>query len=104
MEYRRLSEEEYRDRASRILYEDNHLLIVNKYPGDIVQGDKSGDECLTDIYKAFIAQRDNKPGKVFMGVPHRLDRPVSGICILAKTSMALERMSALFRNGDIHKK
>ena len=61
MEYRRLSEEEYRDRASRILYEDNHLLIVNKYPGDIVQGDKSGDECLTDIYKAFIAQRDNKP-------------------------------------------
>ena len=104
MEYRRLSEEEYRDRASRILYEDNHLLIVNKYPGDIVQGDKSGDECLTAIYKAFIAQRDNKPGKVFRGVPHRLDRPVSGICILAKTSKALERMSALFRNGDIHKK
>ena len=104
MEYRRLSEEEYRDRASRILYEDNHLLIVNKYPGDIVQGDKTGDECLTDIYKAFIAQRDNKPGKVFMGVPHRLDRPVSGICILAKTSKALERMSAMFRSGDIHKK
>ena len=74
MEYRRLSEEEYRDRASRILYEDNHLLIVNKYPGDIVQGDKTGDECLTDIYKALIAQRDNKPGKVFMGVPR------GGIC------------------------
>ena len=104
MEYRELTEQEYKDRESRILYEDNHLLIVNKRPGDIVQGDKTGDECLTDIYKALIAKRDGKPGKVFMGVPHRLDRPVSGICILAKTSKSLERMSAMFRNGDIHKK
>lgn len=104
MEYRQLSEEEYRDRESRILYEDNHLLIVNKRAGDIVQSDKTGDECLTDIYKAFIAARDNKPGKVYMGAPHRLDRPVSGICILAKTSKGMERMSGLFRDGDIHKK
>ena len=86
-----------------ILYEDNHLLIVNKKSGEITQGDKSGDECLADSYKAFIAQRDSKPGKVFMGIPHRLDRPVSGICILAKTSKALERLTAMFREGQVHK-
>lgn len=103
MEYRKLTEQEYRDFESRILYEDNHLLIVNKKAGEITQGDKTGDECLADSYKAFVAQRDGKPGKVFMGIPHRLDRPVSGICILAKTSKALERLTAMFREGEVHK-
>lgn len=103
MTYRILSDEEYAELGSRILYEDNHLLIINKRVGDIVQGDKTGDEPVSETYKAFIAMRDNKPGQVFMGVPHRLDRPVSGITVLAKTSKALERMSAMFRDGSIHK-
>lgn len=103
MEYRELTEEEYADLEARILYEDNHLLIINKKVGEITQGDKTGDECLTDIYKAFIARRDNKPGKVFVGLPHRLDRPVSGVCILAKTGKALERISEMLRNSDVHK-
>ena len=103
MEYRELSKKEYDDLAARILYEDNHLLVVNKRAGEIAQGDKTGDECLTDLYKAFIARRDAKPGKVFLGLPHRLDRPVSGICLLAKTSKALERLSAMFRDGEVHK-
>ncbi len=101
--YRKLEDEEYETLASGILYEDNHLLIVNKHVGDIVQGDKTGDETLGDKYKAFIARRDGKPGKVFMGIPHRLDRPVSGITVLAKTSKALERMSEMFRDGNVHK-
>ena len=104
MEYRVLSEEEFRDLESRILYEDNHLLIVNKKVGEITQGDKTGDECLTDTFKAFVANRDNKPGKVFLGLPHRLDRPVSGVCILAKTSKALERLDEMFRTSSVHKK
>lgn len=103
MEYRQLNQQEFDDLSSRILYEDNHLLIVNKKVGEITQGDKTGDECLAESYKAFIAQRDKKPGKVFMGIPHRLDRPVSGICILAKTSKALERMTAMFRDSEVHK-
>jgi len=103
MEYRALSQEEYKDLEDRILYEDNHLLIINKKVGEITQGDKTGDECLAESYKAFIACRDAKPGKVFMGIPHRLDRPVSGICILAKTSKALERLGVMFRDSQIHK-
>lgn len=103
MEYRSLSEQEYEDFASRILYEDNHILVVNKKVGEITQGDKTGDECLADSYKAFIAARDTKPGKVFMGTPHRLDRPVEGITILAKTSKALERLTQMFREGNVHK-
>ena len=103
MEYRTLSEEEYSDLESRILYEDNHILAIDKKVGEIVQGDKTGDECLADTYKAFISQRDGKPGKVFMGIPHRLDRPVSGICLLAKTSKALERLTEMFREGNVHK-
>lgn len=103
MEYRHIDEAEFSDLADRILYEDNHILIVNKKVGEIVQGDKTGDECLAETYKAFIAQRDSKPGKVFMGIPHRLDRPVSGICILAKTSKSLERLTAMFRDGQVHK-
>lgn len=103
MEYRTLTQSEYDDLASRILYEDNHLLVVNKKVGEITQGDKTGDECLAESYKAFIAMRDSKPGKVFLGIPHRLDRPVSGICILAKTSKALERLGAMFRDSNVHK-
>ena len=103
MIYRELSAEEFNDLASRILYEDNHLLVVNKKTGEIVQGDKTSDEPLTETYKAFIAQRDAKPGQVFMGLPHRLDRPVSGIVVLAKTSKALERLNAMFRDSDVRK-
>jgi len=103
MYYRTLTEEECRDLEGRILYEDNHLLVVNKRAGEIVQGDKTGDECLAETLKAFIAQRDAKPGRVFMGIPHRLDRPVSGIVVFAKTSKALERMTAMFRDGSVHK-
>jgi len=101
--YRTLSESEFRDIAERILLEDNHLLIFNKRTGEIVQGDKTGDEPLSETLKAFIAQRDGKPGQVFMGVPHRLDRPVSGVCVFAKTSKALERLNEMLRNGDLHK-
>ena len=101
--YRTLSESEFRDIAERILLEDNHLLIFNKKTGEIVQGDKTGDEPLSETLKAFIAQRDGKPGQVFMGVPHRLDRPVSGVCVFAKTSKALERLNEMLRSGDLHK-
>ena len=101
--YRTLSEAEFRDIAERILLEDNHLLIFNKKTGEIVQGDKTGDEPLSETLKAFIAQRDSKPGQVFMGVPHRLDRPVSGVCVFAKTSKALERLNEMLRSGDLHK-
>ena len=103
MEYRSLDNTEYDDIASRIVYEDNHLLVFDKKAGEIVQGDKTGDEALSETLKAFIAMRDAKPGKVFMGVPHRLDRPVCGLCIFAKTSKALERLNAMFRDGDVHK-
>ena len=103
MEYRTLSPSEYESVASRILYEDNHLIIINKLCGEITQGDRTGDECLADTLKAFIAMRDHKPGRVFMGVPHRLDRPVSGIVVLAKTSKALERLAEMFRNSEMHK-
>ena len=103
MEYRELTQEEFEDLAGRILYEDNHLLVVNKRAGEITQGDRTGDECLTEAYKAFLAQRDGKPGKVFLGLPHRLDRPVSGVCLLAKTSKALERLNKMLRDGEIHK-
>lgn len=103
MIYRELPAEEFDELASRILYEDNHLLVVNKKSGDIVQGDKTGDEPLSERYKAFIAQRDAKPGQVFVGLPHRLDRPVSGVTVLAKTSKALERMNLMFREGAVHK-
>ena len=94
---------DFADIASRILYEDNHLLVFNKKPGEIVQGDRTGDTPLSEDLKAFIKQRDNKPGNVFLGVPHRLDRPVSGIVIFAKTSKALERLAAMFREGSVHK-
>lgn len=87
-----------------ILYEDNHLLIVNKRVGEIVQGDKTGDKPLSDILSDYIAQRDSKPGRAYIGVTHRLDRPVSGVTIFTKTSKALERMNELFRSGGVSKK
>lgn len=86
-----------------LLYEDNHLLIVNKRPGEIVQGDKTGDEPLVETLKKMIKERDAKPGNVFLGVVHRLDRPVGGAVIFAKTSKALSRLNDMLRNGEIHK-
>ena len=94
--YRDMSKEEFDDINSRILYEDNHLLVFNKKSGEIVQADKTEDECLWTTLKVFIAHRDNKPGFVYLGVIHRLDRPVSGAVIFAKTSKALERMNKAF--------
>ena len=87
----------------KVLYEDNHIIVVNKQAGEIVQGDKTGDTPLSETLKAFIAQRDGKPGKVFMGVPHRLDRPVSGVSMFAKTSKSLERLNEMFRTAQVHK-
>ena len=101
--YRKLSQEEINDISSRILYEDNHYLILNKRCGEIVQGDKTNDEPLSETLKAFIANRDNKKGNVFMGVAHRLDRPVSGAVLFAKTSKGLERVNELIRSGALHK-
>lgn len=89
--------------ASQIVYEDNHIIIVNKRPGEIVQGDKTGDEPLPEKIKRFIKERDHKPGNVFCGVIHRLDRPVSGLVIFAKTSKALSRFNELFREKTIQK-
>lgn len=89
--------------AQRILYEDNHLLAINKLVGEIVQGDKTGDEPLSELLKRFIKERDAKPGNVFMGVTHRLDRPVSGVTLFAKTSKALSRLNELFRTGEVKK-
>lgn len=88
---------------AEILYEDNHLLIVNKLPGEIVQGDKTGDEPLVETLKSMIKERDCKPGNVFLGVVHRLDRPVGGAVIFAKTSKALSRLNEMLRKGEIHK-
>ena len=86
-----------------ILYEDNHLLAVNKQVGQIVQGDKTGDTPLSELFKAFIKERDAKPGNVFLGVQHRLDRQVSGILLFAKTGKALERLNAMIRDRKMRK-
>lgn len=86
-----------------ILYEDNHFIAVNKTGNDLVQGDRTGDSTLADKVKEFIKQRDNKPGNVFLGVIHRVDRPTSGIVLYAKTSKGLSRMSELFRSRDVEK-
>jgi len=87
-----------------ILFEDNHLLVVNKPAGLLVQGDETGDITLADQAKAYIKERYKKPGDVFLGIVHRLDRPVSGAVILARTSKALERMNALFAERKVEKK
>ncbi len=86
-----------------ILYEDNHLIAINKAPSEIVQGDKTGDIPLTENVKEYIKKKYNKPGEVYLGLPHRLDRPTSGIVILAKTSKALSRINQMFQEGEIKK-
>lgn len=87
----------------KVVYEDNHIIIVNKCSGEIVQGDKTGDKPLSETVKEYIKQKYNKPGNVFLGVVHRLDRPVSGLVVFAKTSKALSRLNDMFRTGDVHK-
>lgn len=87
----------------QILHEDNHLIIVNKRVGDIVQGDKTGDQPLSEIVKEYLKTKYNKPGDVFLGVVHRLDRPTTGIVVFARTSKALERMNTLFSNRETQK-
>ena len=86
-----------------VLYEDNHIIIINKKPGEIVQGDKTGDTPLSEMVAAWLKEKYNKPGNVFVGVVHRLDRPVGGAVIFAKTSKALTRLNEMFRNGEVHK-
>lgn len=87
----------------QILHEDNHLIVVNKRVGDIVQGDKTGDKPLSEIVKEYIKEKYNKPGEVFLGVVHRLDRPTTGIVAFARTSKALSRMNELFSNRETQK-
>lgn len=86
-----------------VLYEDNHLIAVNKRPGDLVQGDQTGDTPLGEVVKAYLKDKYDKPGAVFLGVVHRLDRPTSGIVIFARTSKALSRMNALFKEKQMQK-
>jgi len=88
----------------RIIFEDNHLLVINKDAGVLVQGDKTGDTPLSDLAKAYVKEKYQKPGEVFMGVIHRIDRPVSGLVLMARTSKALERMNEQFKNREIEKK
>ncbi len=86
-----------------VVYEDNHIIVVNKVPGEIVQGDKTGDTPLVETVKQYIKEKYAKPGNVFCGVVHRLDRPVSGLVVFAKTSKALARMNEMFRKGEVKK-
>ncbi|MDE7024411.1 MAG: RNA pseudouridine synthase [Paramuribaculum sp.] len=86
-----------------VVYEDNHIIVVNKAPGEIVQGDKTGDEPLVEIVRRYIKEKYQKPGNVFCGVVHRLDRPVGGLVVFAKTSKALSRLNEMFRLGQVHK-
>lgn len=87
----------------QILHEDNHIIVINKRVGDIVQGDKTGDKPLSEIVKEYIKEKYNKPGDVFLGVVHRLDRPTTGIVVFAKTSKALERLNKMFSNRETQK-
>ena len=86
-----------------VVYEDNHIIIVNKQSGEIVQGDKTGDRPLSDIVKDYIKEKYQKPGAVFLGVVHRLDRPVAGLVVFARTSKALTRLNNMFAEGQVHK-
>ena len=88
----------------QIIFEDNHLLVINKDAGVLVQGDKTGDTPLSDLAKAYVKEKYQKPGEVFMGVIHRIDRPVSGLVLMARTSKAFERMNEQFKNREIEKK
>jgi 23S rRNA pseudouridine1911/1915/1917 synthase len=87
----------------KVVYEDNHIIIVSKASGEIVQGDKTGDVPLSDTVKAYLKEKYQKPGNVFLGVAHRLDRPVWGLVVFAKTSKALSRLNDMFRDGNVHK-
>ena len=87
----------------QVVYEDNHIIIVSKESGEIVQGDKTGDVPLSETVKTYIKEKYAKPGAVFLGVVHRLDRPVSGLVVFARTSKALSRLNDMFRNGEVHK-
>lgn len=87
----------------QVIYEDNHIIVVNKRAGDIVQGDKTGDKPLSDVVKEYIAEKYNKPGNVYLGTVHRLDRPTTGLVIFSKTSKALPRLNKLFVSKDISK-
>lgn len=89
--------------AIEVIYEDNHLIVINKRAGDLVQGDKTGDAPVSDLVKQYIKKKYNKPGDVFLGTVHRLDRPTSGIVLFARTSKALTRMNQLFKTKDIIK-
>lgn len=86
-----------------VVYEDNHIIVVNKTSSEIVQGDKTGDTPLSEMVKQYLKEKYNKPGNVFIGVTHRLDRPVSGLVVFAKTSKALLRLNEMFRNGEVKK-
>ena len=86
-----------------VLYEDNHIIVINKAAGEIVQGDKTGDASLCDTMKQYLKEKYAKPGNVFIGLPHRLDRPVSGVVVFAKTSKALERLNRMFSEGSVKK-
>lgn len=87
----------------RLLYEDNHIIAVNKTSSEIVQGDKTGDKPISEFIKLYIKEKYNKPGDVFLGVTHRLDRPVSGVVLFARTSKALARLNEMFRNQEVEK-
>jgi 23S rRNA pseudouridine1911/1915/1917 synthase len=89
--------------ADRILYEDNHVIVVNKMPSELTQGDKTGDATLPDLIKTYLKEKYQKPGNVFLGVVHRLDRPTSGALVFARTSKALERLNAQFRDKETNK-
>lgn len=91
------------DLKSRILYEDNHLIIINKLPGELVQGDETGDITLADKVKEYLTITYNKPGNVYLGIPHRLDRPTSGIVVYAKTEKALVRLNEAFKGSSVKK-
>ena len=88
----------------QVLFEDNHIIVINKRVGDLVQGDKTGDAPLSEIVKEYIKEKYHKPGAVFLGVIHRLDRPTSGIVVFAKTSKALMRLNETFKNRETHMK
>lgn len=87
----------------QVIYEDNHIIVINKRAGDLVQGDKTGDAPLADIVKSYIKEKYQKPGNVFLGVVHRLDRPTTGVVLFAKTSKALPRLNKLFKEKKAHK-
>ena len=89
--------------SNRILHEDNHVIVINKMASEIVQGDKTGDQTMPDEIKAYLKEKYQKPGNVFCGVVHRLDRPTSGALVFARTSKALERLNAQFRDKETNK-